>query len=239
LILYVVTLYKFNYFATSFKKIITDMQIILFGAPGVGKGTQAKILSQKYNIKHISTGDILRDSVARKTELGLAAKEVMNRGDLVSDSLMGGLVKETLENMDYKNGFILDGFPRTIEQCNIMDSIFEDLSITNPFFIILEADSNIIVNRLTQRRFCNKCETIVNLNDIPDVNTCPNCGAVNSFIERKDDNIEVVKKRLNIYQETTLPVVDYYKKKYKVAILNGTDPVEKVTESIINELVIV
>lgn len=212
------------------------MQIIIFGAPGVGKGTQAKILSQKYNIKHISTGDILRESVARGTELGLAAKEVMNRGDLVSDTLMGGLVKETLSNMDYKKGFILDGFPRTIEQCNIMDSIFSDLGITNPFFIILEADFKSIVNRLTQRRFCNKCETIVNLNDIPDANTCPNCGAIGSFIERKDDNIEVVKKRLDIFEETTLPVINYYQKKYKVAVLNGTASVEKVTENILQNI---
>lgn len=213
------------------------MQIILFGAPGVGKGTQAKILSQKYNIKHISTGDILRESVARGTQFGIAAKEVMDRGDLVSDDLMGGLVKETLANMDYKNGFILDGFPRTIEQCNIMDSIFADLNITNPFFILLKADTEVIVNRLTQRRFCSKCEIIVNLSDIPNVNICPNCGAVNSFIERMDDNAEVVRKRLGIYRDTTLPVIDYYQKKYKVAILNATDPVEAVTANIEKELV--
>jgi len=212
------------------------MQIIIFGAPGVGKGTQAKILSQKYNIKHISTGDILRESVSRGTKLGIAAKEIMNRGDLVSDKLMGGLVKENLSDLDYKKGFILDGFRRTIEQCDIMDSIFYDLKITNPLFIILEADFEVIVNRLTQRRLCSNCEVIVNLNDIPDVNTCPNCGAVNMFIERKDDNIEVVKKRLEIFHETTLPVIDYYQKKYKVVILNGTDSIEKVAESIENNL---
>ena len=103
------------------------MQIILFGAPGVGKGTQAKILSQKYDIKHISTGDILRDSVARETELGLVAKEIMERGDLVSDTLIGDLVKETLQNMDYKKGFILDGFPRTLKQCGLLDNIFDEL----------------------------------------------------------------------------------------------------------------
>jgi len=208
------------------------MQIILFGAPGVGKGTQAKILSQKYNIKHISTGDILRESVARKTDLGIAAKEVMDSGDLVSDDLMGGLVKETLANMDYKAGFILDGFPRTLEQCNLMDGIFEELDIEKPFFILLKADTEVIVNRLTKRRLCSKCQTIVNLNDIADLNTCPNCNANDSFIERKDDKEEVIRKRLRIYREATLPVLDYYQEKYKVAILNGTDSVEMVTSNI-------
>lgn len=208
------------------------MQIILFGAPGVGKGTQAKILSQKYNVKHISTGDILRDSISRKTVFGLAAKEVVERGDLVSDDLMGALVKETLVNMDYNSGFILDGFPRTLAQCKLMDSIFDELNITDPFFILLKADTEIIVNRLTKRRFCSNCETIINLNDVKDLNTCPNCGALNSFIERKDDDAEVVRKRLGIYRKTTLPVIDYYQSKYKVAILNGTEPVEMVTENI-------
>jgi adenylate kinase len=208
------------------------MQIILFGAPGVGKGTQAKILSQKYNVRHISTGDILRDSISRKTVFGLAAKEVVERGDLVSDDLMGALVKETLANMEYKNGFILDGFPRTLAQCTLMDTIFAELNITDPFFILLKADTEIIVSRLTMRRLCSSCETIVNLNDVEDLNACPNCGARNSFIERKDDDAEVVRKRLGIYRKTTLPVIDYYQSKYKVAILNGTDPVETVSKNI-------
>ncbi len=212
------------------------MQIILFGAPGVGKGTQAKILSKKYNIKHISTGDILRDSIARETDLGIAAKEVVERGDLVSDDLMGGLVKETLCNMDYKNGFILDGFPRTLEQCELLDGIFEELNIEAPYFIILKADTEIIVSRLTSRRLCTKCSIIVNKNDLDGSKICPNCGAKNTCIKREDDKKKVIRKRLNIYRDTTFPVIDYYKDKYTLAILNGTDPIELVTEKIIEIL---
>lgn len=212
------------------------MQIILFGAPGVGKGTQAKILSQKYNIIHISTGDILRDSISRGTDLGVAAKEVVERGDLVSDDLIGGLVKETLSNMDYKNGFILDGFPRTLAQCKLLDEIFEELKIDDPFFIILKADTEIIVNRLTSRRLCTKCATIVNLKDLDDTKTCPSCGAENSCIKREDDKDEVVRKRLNIYRETTFPVIDYYKDKYNLEIINGTETIDLVTQNIIKVL---
>ena len=212
------------------------MQIILFGAPGVGKGTQAKILSQKYNIKHISTGDILRESVARGTELGLAAKELMDQGDLVPDNLMGGLVKETLKNMDYKSGFILDGFPRTLAQCTLMDKIFEDLEIANPHFIILESDADIIVHRLTSRRLCTECNTIVNLNNLETTDTCPNCGAKNSFVKRKDDDEKVVRKRLNIYRKTTFPVIDYYREKYNFIFLNAADSVEVVTANIVERL---
>lgn len=212
------------------------MQIIIFGAPGVGKGTQAKILSKKFNIKHISTGDILRNSISRGTDLGLAAKEVVERGDLVSDDLMGGLVKETLSNMDYKNGFILDGFPRTLAQCTLLDGIFDELKIDDPYFIILKADTEILVNRLTRRRLCTECSTIINLNDLDDSNTCPNCGTKNSCIKREDDKDEVVRKRLNIYEETTFPIIDYYKNKYQVVIINGTDDVDTVAENIIKVL---
>ncbi len=212
------------------------MQIILFGAPGVGKGTQAKILSKTFNIEHISTGDILRESVARGTKLGLAAKEVMERGDLVSDDLMGELVKETLKNMDYKSGFILDGFPRTLAQCTLMDKIFDELGIVNPYFIILKADTDIIVNRLASRRQCTKCNTIVNLNDLKTTGVCPNCGAKNSCIKREDDKEDVVRKRLEIYRKTTFPVIDYYKDKYKIITINGTEPIEVVTNKIIAEL---
>ncbi len=212
------------------------MQIIIFGSPGVGKGTQAKILSQKFNIKHISTGDILRESVARGTELGLAAKELMDQGDLVPDNLMGGLVKETLENMDYKKGFILDGFPRTLAQCGLMDKIFTDLKIDNPYFIVLESDSEIIVNRLTARRLCKKCGTIVNINNIHDMEICPNCGAKDSLIKRKDDTKEVVRKRLEIYKKTTFPVIDYYRDKYNFIFLNGADTISVVSQNIIERL---
>jgi adenylate kinase len=208
------------------------MQIIIFGAPGVGKGTQAKIIAQKYNIKHISTGDILRESVAKGTALGLAAKEVMERGDLVSDDLMGKLVKETLSGFDYQKGFILDGFPRTLAQCKITDTIFEELNISNPILILLKADTEIIVKRLTSRRQCSACGAIITLNDIKEPDVCPKCNARNTLIKRKDDSEEVVRRRLKVFRETTLPVIEYYQGKYRVEIINGTQPIEKVTKDI-------
>lgn len=212
------------------------MQIIIFGAPGVGKGTQAKILSNKFNVEHISTGDILRSSIARGTELGLSAKEVVESGSLVSDDLMGGLVKETLENMDYKSGFILDGFPRTLEQCKLLDVIFEELGIDNPFFVILTADTEVLVDRLTARRLCTKCGKIINITELDETNNCPSCGANDSCVKREDDKDEVVRKRLNIYESTTFPVIDYYKEKYRIVTVNGTESIDFVSTNIVNEL---
>lgn len=212
------------------------MQIIIFGAPGVGKGTQAKIISKNYNIKHISTGDILRDSISRGTELGLAAKEIVESGELVSDKLMGGLVKETLSNMDYQKGFILDGFPRTIAQTKLLDGIFQELEINDPYFIILNADAEILVDRLTSRRLCTECSTIINMHDLDESNTCPNCGAKDSCIKREDDKDEVVRRRLKIYEETTFPIIDYYKDKYQLAIINGTDDIDIVSANIVKVL---
>jgi adenylate kinase len=212
------------------------MQIIIFGGPGVGKGTQAKIISKNFNIRHISTGDILRDSISRGTELGLAAKEIVEGGNLVSDDLMSCLVRETLSNMDYKKGFILDGFPRTIAQAILLDGIFEELGIDNPYFIILNADTEILVERLTSRRLCTKCCTINTLTDLDESNTCPNCGAKNSCIKREDDKDEVVRKRLKIYEETTFPIIDYYKEKYHLAIINGIGDVDEVAENILKVL---
>ena len=208
------------------------MQIIIFGAPGVGKGTQAKIISKNYNIKHISTGDMIRDSICKGTKFGLAAKEIVDNGELVSDELMGCLVKETLSNMDYQKGFILDGFPRTIAQSILLDGIFHELGIDNPYFIILNADAEILIGRLTSRRLCKECSTIINLHDLDESNTCPNCGAKDSYIKREDDKTEVVRKRLKIYEETTFPIIDYYKDKYQLAIIDGIGDIDIVADNI-------
>jgi len=212
------------------------MQIILFGAPGVGKGTQAKILSKKYKIQHISTGDILRDSIKKETEFGLMAKQLMDKGDLVPDNLIGDLVKEFLKSIDYKKGFILDGFPRTLEQCNLLDNIFAELQIENPHFIILESDTDLIVHRLTARRQCTNCNTIISLNHVKDISTCPSCCAIDTFVKREDDDEDVVRKRLEIYRKTTYPVIDYYRDKYNFIFLNAAEPVDKVTQNIIERL---
>ena len=174
------------------------MQIILFGAPGVGKGTQAKILSSKLNIPHISTGDILRLAVKEKTPLGLKAQQAMNKGELVSDDIMIGIIKETLEQSRCKNGFILDGFPRTVVQAHAIDKLFEEMKIQSYYVITLMADENKLVDRLSNRRACKECKTIFTLSEIENLSNCPVCKAENSFYLRDDDKEEVIKHRMEV-----------------------------------------
>lgn len=210
------------------------MQIVIFGAPGAGKGTQAKILSIKFNIPHISTGDILRDSVARGTQLGLQAKETIEKGELVSDDLMGGLVKETLQNLkSNSNGFILDGFPRTVNQAEILLNIFQALKIENPYFVVLQADDDVIISRLSMRRACTSCKAIVNLHDIQNHEICPNCSKVGTLYKRKDDEESVIMNRLKVYNASTMPVLDFYRDKFNIITVKGTDPIDIVTNGII------
>src|SRR5690606_2109005 len=146
------------------------MRIILFGSPGVGKGTQAKILSEVHNIPHISTGDILRKAVQDKTELGLKAGKIMERGELVPDDLMIELIKDTLNSKRCNNGFILDGFPRTVIQAEALDRLFDQLNINNVILVHLKADENEIVSRLSNRRACKNCGSIFALKEIEDFN---------------------------------------------------------------------
>lgn len=212
------------------------MQIILFGAPGVGKGTQAKFLSEKFNIHHISTGDILREAIKNETQLGKKVKEITSKGELVPDGIMADLIKETLTSSENKNGFILDGYPRTIEQAKILEGILSDINDSKVFFIHLIANDDIIVERLTKRRVCSKCGYIVNLDLIDDNGTCYKCGAVNSFIKRKDDEEEVIRHRLNIYEKTTQKVLEFYKNKVNIIEVDGTEEVEKVSKNIMTKI---
>lgn len=212
------------------------MQIVIFGAPGAGKGTQAKILSKKFKIPHISTGDILRDAIQKDTDLGKLAKVIIDRGELVSDDIMGELVKETLKNIDYKKGFILDGFPRTVNQAEILVNLFNLLEIKNPYFLVLEAKDELIISRLTSRRVCSSCGEIANLHDIKDEKVCPKCGKINTLIKREDDDENVIKHRLDIYREQTQPVLEYNRDKYKIVSVNGTDPIEIIAKNIFEKL---
>ncbi len=212
------------------------MEIIIFGAPGVGKGTQAKILSQKLNIPHISTGDILREAIKNETELGKKAKEIVQKGDLVPDEIMGGLIKDRLTSDECKNGFILDGFPRTVKQAEILSDILKETGFDSPIVIKLDADDEVIINRLSNRRMCSKCGFITNLNELEDPNKCPNCGAVGTLFQRDDDKVEVIQNRLKIFHESTAPVIEYYKGKVKILEIDGAQPLEKVTEQILKGL---
>ncbi len=212
------------------------MRLILFGSPGVGKGTQAKIFSKNFNIPHISTGDILRKAVKDQTELGKKAGEIMANGQLVPDDLMIGLIKDVLTSGDCKNGFILDGFPRTINQAIALDKLFEQLKIDNVVLINIIADENEIIKRLNNRRACKVCGNIFALKDIEGLDTCPVCGAKNSFYLRNDDKEEVIKNRLQVFKTTTEPVLDYYNGKGRVITVNGFDTIENVNKKIVESL---
>ncbi len=217
--------------------MLSSKLIVLFGAPGVGKGTQAKIISTKLNIAHISTGDILRTAIREKTELGLKAKGTMDKGELVPDEIMVELIQAVLSSEQCKEGFVLDGFPRTIHQAEILQPIVDKLFHDPLRIITLDAEDQIIIDRLTQRRMCSECGGIINLNFISDPTKCPSCGSKNSFIKRKDDEADVIKNRLDIFHRTTKPVLDYYKKHGIVYSIDATLPVNDITEKILEVIV--
>lgn len=212
------------------------MRIILFGAPGVGKGTQAKILSSKLNIPHISTGDILRSAIDKKTPLGLEAKKVIDKGELVPDNLMYGIIRETLREERCKAGFILDGFPRTVAQAKELDKILIQLNMDQKKIIAVTANEEEIIKRLTNRRTCKNCNQIFMSTEIENRDTCPNCGASGSFYQRSDDKEEVIRKRLEVFKSTTKPVLDYYRKNTDVIYINGMGTIEEVSQRIMQEL---
>lgn len=212
------------------------MQIIIYGAPGVGKGTQAKILASKLNIAHISTGDILRAAIKNETELGKQAKAIVESGGLVPDEIVAGMLKDALKEDRCKNGFILDGFPRTVNQAVILDGVFAEMNKTKIDLIKLDADDSVMIERITNRMVCSSCGNIAIKNEVTENYVCPVCKSVNSYITRKDDTEEVIKNRLNLYHEQTSPVFDYYKNKANVIEVDGTMPIEEVTKAILAKL---
>lgn len=212
------------------------MRILIFGAPGVGKGTQAKILSSKLGIPHISTGDMLRSAVENKTEFGLKAKSFMDQGELVPDEIIAGIIKDRLNNPDSEKGFILDGIPRTIIQAELLDRIFIELNAGPLYLLKLDAADYIIIKRLSNRRQCNVCNSIVNLMDFEYKGDCPVCNAENSLIKRRDDEEEVIANRLKVYEESTAPVLDYYKEKAITVHIDGTQKIEAVTRNILEHI---
>ncbi|MFA6979445.1 MAG: adenylate kinase [Ignavibacteriaceae bacterium] len=212
------------------------MHLILFGAPGVGKGTQAKILSQKFSIPHISTGDILREAAKTGSEVGLEAKKIMNSGQLVPDEIMIEIIKETLRQERCINGFILDGYPRTTAQAESLNRLFGKMNISDFALICIEANDDEIVKRLTTRRACKSCGTIFSLSEIENTTTCPVCNAENSFYQRKDDSEEVIRTRLEVFKSATKPVKNFYKSQNKLIEINGLNSIEVVSTDIITGL---
>ena len=212
------------------------MYLILFGAPGVGKGTQAKQICADYNIPQISTGDILRNAVKEKTELGLKAAAVMEKGELVSDDIILGIIHERIQKEDCKKGFILDGFPRTIAQAEGLDQLLSDLRIPSLKCIEIAVSDEELVKRLTSRRLCQNCGTDYNIitNPPPADMKCLKCGE--QIIQRKDDNEETIKNRLSVYHNLTSPIIEFYSQKGIFFSVNGAQDIDKVQADIRNLL---
>ncbi len=215
------------------------MRLILFGAPGVGKGTQAKLISSKLNIPHISTGDILRQSVKDQTELGKKAQEIMNRGDLVPDDIMIGIIQDRLHKSDCAKGFILDGFPRTVNQAIALDKLLKEMNFSDVSVVNITADDNELVSRIGDRRACKNCGQIFALKDIKGKTNCPSCNAENSFHLRDDDKEEVVRNRLEVFRQNTEPVLDYYNKQNIVKSIEGLGSIEEVSKKVFERLNII
>ena len=212
------------------------MKIIMLGAPGAGKGTQAKQIAGKYNIPHISTGDIFRANIKNNTELGQKAKTYMDQGLLVPDELTCDLVVDRIQQDDCVNGFVLDGFPRTIPQAEALENALAKLNESMDFAIDVEFPDENIVNRMSGRRACLKCGATYHIVSIPPKKegVCDNCGS--ELVIRDDDKPETVQKRLNVYHEQTQPLIDFYSKKGILKSVDGTQPMDKVFEDIVHIL---
>ena len=196
--------------------------MIMLGAPGAGKGTQAAKLVEEFATPHISTGDILRAAVKNQTELGKKAKGYMDAGDLVPDSLIIDLMDERLREPDCEKGFILDGFPRTTAQAVALDDMLVRLERPLDAALLVDVDPEVIIKRLTERRCCKECGYIGTAADA----TCPKCGG--EMYQRDDDNETTVRNRLDVYAKSTSPLIDYYKGKGLLKSVDGDRPVDAV-----------
>jgi adenylate kinase len=211
------------------------MKIILFGPPGVGKGTQAKLLVEEFHSAHISTGDLLREAVKTKTILGLKAKSFMDAGNLVPDDVVIGLIEEVLKSDEARENFILDGFPRTLPQASALDTLFEKLDVRLDSVISFEVDNEEIIDRLNQRRLCRSCGRIYTIARIgADLKVCPQCGG--EVYQRDDDKPEPVRRRLEVYQQQTKPLIDYYRKTNRLIPINGMDEIGYVHKLVLDAL---
>ena len=210
--------------------------IILLGLPGAGKGTQAKRLAEQFSIPQISTGDMLRSAIKNGTELGLKAKSIMDEGGLVPDDVVVGIVKERLAEADCADGFILDGFPRTIPQATALDAVVEDLGREIRFVLLLDVDPGEIVERLCGRRTCVSCNAMHHIKFAPSKveGKCDKCGG--NLIQRDDDKEETIQARLDSYNRSTAPLIEYYGAKGKVRRVMATGAIDKIYSSIVEIL---
>ncbi|WP_415817917.1 adenylate kinase [Mesobacillus thioparans] len=197
------------------------MNLVLMGLPGAGKGTQADKIVGKYNIPHISTGDMFRAAIKEGTELGLQAKSFMDKGELVPDEVTIGIVRERLSKEDCENGFLLDGFPRTVAQAEALDSMLADLGKKIDYVINIDVDQSILMERLTGRRICKNCGATYHLvfNPPAKEGVCDRCGG--ELYQRADDNAETVQNRLDVNIQQTKPLLNFYEDKGYLRNING------------------
>lgn len=212
------------------------MRLILLGPPGAGKGTQASGIVKKYNIPHISTGDIFRKNIKEGTELGKKAKEYMDKGLLVPDDIVVAIVKDRLTESDCKDGFLLDGFPRTVAQADALEAELKNLDMQLDKVINIEVDKEALIERAVGRRICKECGATyhIKFNPPKQEGVCDVCGG--QLYQRKDDTVETVTKRIEVYIEQTKPLIDYYKDKGILANIDGMQSIDKVFEDIVKAL---
>ncbi|EJT6171918.1 adenylate kinase [Clostridium perfringens] len=208
------------------------MKIVLLGPPGAGKGTQAKSISNRYSIPHISTGDIFRKNISENTPLGIEAKSYMDNGQLVPDEVTINMVKDRLQQDDCKNGYLLDGFPRTVHQAEALDNFLTEREESIDTALLIEVPKEFILERMTGRRVCPSCGASYHIKFNPPANNgkCDLCGS--DVIQRKDDTEETVKERLDVYENQTQPLIDFYKNKKQLSVVDGTQAINEVFESI-------
>lgn len=204
------------------------MNLVLMGLPGAGKGTQADKIVVKYNIPHISTGDMFRAAIKEGTELGLQAKSFMDKGELVPDEVTIGIVRERLSKADCEKGFLLDGFPRTVAQAEALDSMLAELDKKIDFVINIDVDQSILMERLTGRRICKNCGATYHLvfNPPSQEGVCDRCGG--ELYQRADDNAETVQNRLDVNIQQTKPLLNFYEDKGYLRNINGQQDINKV-----------
>lgn len=207
------------------------MNVIILGPPGSGKGTQAVRVAEGFGIKHLSTGDILREEVREETELGNKAKGYMDKGELVPDDVMLEMIRKEIKKQG-EEGWILDGFPRTLDQARGLSEMLEKEEMGIDHVILIQVDSDVIVRRLGNRRVCSRCGAVYNLVSMePDqTGVCKRCGG--KLVKRPDDREETVRRRLEVYDEQTAPVIDYYRKKGGIDVVDGSGEIEEIFSQI-------